>query len=267
MRQSKLQHSTGLKPSFLSLCFWSQKYKNSEKKNYHLVDAAEKSLWTWQRPSVTHACKWLSLNQWVTQCTQTRTEPWPAPAAGRLWQNAEGEFETEELSYWLGRSGYGQLWFMKEQHGKGYDSPISTSWVLGMTPYSYLCPATAQSLELAHRLLYFQSCDSLRFGASFYVQLFLFRKNLARQQLQQVDIKPPTNGFWAHPLSKGISNLISVLISSFIIHRILLELYQKHFIEVCEGHLRKINIWPKNLVTVVSSEKAWHYKWKADVSE
>lgn len=74
------------------------------------------------------------------------------------------------------------------------------------------------------------------------MQLLLFSKNLARQQLQQADLKTPTNEFGAHPVSKGVSDLISVSISSSIIHRIFLPLLLKHFIDVFEVHFRKINI-------------------------
>lgn len=154
---------------------------------------------------------------------------------------------------------------MKEQHGKGCDSPISTSLVLGGTPIllSVLCDSSAFRAGTNSSLF-----SVLSFGARVYMQLFLFSKTLAWQQLQQIGIKSPTNRLWGHPLSKGISTLISVSISSSIIHRMFLALLLRHFTTVCEVHLRKINVWPKNLVTVVSPEKAWHNKWKAgDVSE
>lgn len=199
MRQSKLKHSTGLKPRFPSVCFWSQKYKNSVEKNYHVCDAGK----LLRNPfglgndhlSPPSASGCLSISEGHSALSQGLSHGQPQLLAGG------GKLKRENLK--PRSSAIAQAFgSWKSSMTRGMTATSALVWWLISPPYSYLCPATAQASELAQVLLYFQSCDYLKFGAWVHMQLLLFSKNLAWQQLQQVAIKPPLTGLESASLQR-----------------------------------------------------------------
>lgn len=101
--------------------------------------AAEKSLWTCQRPSVTrtHTCAsgCLSMSEGHNALNQglSHSQPQLLAGAGKLQRE---NLKPRSSAFAQADLAIGSWWLLREQQSKGYDS---TSVVFGMTTHTLIC--------------------------------------------------------------------------------------------------------------------------------
>lgn len=145
MRQSKLQHSTGLKPSFLSLCFWSQKYKNSEKKTIILLMLLRNPFGLGRdHLSPTHVSGCLSISEWHNALRQELSHGQPQLLAGCDKMQRENLKLRNSAIGWAGLA-MGSCGSWKSSMARGMTVPSALAGCL-VWPHTLICALQQLSL-------------------------------------------------------------------------------------------------------------------------